>query len=132
MIRDSEKHVELLEYRREKTETDEYSEPFDRLSRLPGSNGWFPRSTIGSRTRLESPGGETISVGDGREEEQHACISFACKVLIESYDDETLHPTISPEKAGESGSRRNSLLAQGMVFLPVGRSLSHVLEIESL
>jgi hypothetical protein len=66
-----------------------------------------------------------------REEEQHACILFACKALIENYDDEALDPTISREKAQELENRLTSLLAQGMVFLPVEEAFRMSLEIES-
>jgi hypothetical protein len=66
-----------------------------------------------------------------REEEQHACILFACKALIQNYDDETLDPTISREKAQELENRLTSLLAQGMVSLPVEEAFRMSLEIES-
>jgi hypothetical protein len=66
-----------------------------------------------------------------REEEQHACILFACKALIENYDDETLDPTISREKAQELEDRLRSLLAQGMTTLPVDEAFRISLEIES-
>jgi hypothetical protein len=66
-----------------------------------------------------------------REEEQHACILFACKALIENCDDETLDPTISREKAQELEDRLRSLLAQGMTTLPVDEAFRISLEIES-
>ena len=66
-----------------------------------------------------------------REEEQHACILFACKALIENYDDETLDPTISREKAQDLENRLTSLLAQGTASLPVEEAFRMSMEIES-
>jgi hypothetical protein len=66
-----------------------------------------------------------------REEEQHACILFACKALIENYDGEALDPTISREKAQELENRLISLLAQGLISLPVEEAFRMSLEIES-
>lgn len=66
-----------------------------------------------------------------REEEQHACILFACKALIQNYDDETLDPAISRGKAQDLEDRLTSLLAQGMVSLPVEEAFRMSLEIES-
>lgn len=66
-----------------------------------------------------------------REEEQHACILFACKALIENYEDEHLDPTISREKAQELEARLLSFLAQGTPFLTVEQAFRIALEIES-
>jgi hypothetical protein len=66
-----------------------------------------------------------------REEEQHACILFACKALIENYDEEALDPTINSEKAQELENRLTSLLGEGMVSLPVEEAFRMSLEIES-
>jgi hypothetical protein len=66
-----------------------------------------------------------------REEEQHACILFACKALIQNYDDETLDPMISREKAQELENQLTSLLARGMASLPVEEAFRMSLEIES-
>ena len=66
-----------------------------------------------------------------REEEQHACILFACKALIENYDGEALDPAISREKAKELENRLTSLLAQGMATLSVEEAFRMSLEIES-
>jgi hypothetical protein len=65
-----------------------------------------------------------------REEEQHACILFACKALIENYD-ETLDPTISPEKAQELETRLLSFLGQGTPSLTVEQAFRIALEIEN-
>jgi hypothetical protein len=66
-----------------------------------------------------------------REEEQHACILFACKALIENYDDETLDPSISEEKAEELKDRLLALLARGTPALGIEESFRIALEIES-
>jgi hypothetical protein len=65
-----------------------------------------------------------------RQEEQHACILFACKALIQNYDDETLDPSISKEKAEELKSRLLSLLNRGSPALGVEESFRIALEIE--
>jgi len=65
------------------------------------------------------------------EEEQHACILFACKALIENYDDETLDPTISREKAEELEDRLMSFLARGTRSLATEEAFRMALEIES-
>jgi hypothetical protein len=66
-----------------------------------------------------------------REEEQHACILFACKALIENYEDERLDPTISREKARELETRLLSFLAHGTPSLTVEQAFRIALEIES-
>jgi hypothetical protein len=66
-----------------------------------------------------------------REEEQHACILFACKALIENYDDEALDPTISREKAQELEARLLSLLGHGTPSLTVEEAFRIALEIEN-
>ena len=66
-----------------------------------------------------------------REEEQHACILQACRVLIENYEDETLDPNISRDKALELSLRLNSFLAQGSASLNVEEAFRIALDIES-
>jgi hypothetical protein len=66
-----------------------------------------------------------------KEEEQHGSILSACKALIENYDDETLDPSISAEKARELERRLLSFLAQGTPSLGVEESFRIALEIES-
>ena len=66
-----------------------------------------------------------------REEEQHACILFACKALIENYDDEALDPMISDEKARELEARLLSYLGHGTPSLTVQEAFRIALEIES-
>ena len=66
-----------------------------------------------------------------KDEEQHACILQACRALIENYEDETLDPTISRDKALELSLRLNSLLAQGSALLNVEEAFRIALDIES-
>jgi hypothetical protein len=66
-----------------------------------------------------------------REEEQHACILFACKALIENYDDEAIDPTISREKARDLEARLLSFLGRGTPALTVEEAFRIALEIES-
>ena len=65
-----------------------------------------------------------------REEEQHACILFACRALIENYD-EAFDPTISREKAEELEMRLLSFLGHGTPSLTVDESFRIALDIES-
>ena len=66
-----------------------------------------------------------------KDEEQHACILQACRALIENYEDETLDPTISRDKALELSLRLNSFLAQGSALLNVEEAFRIALDIES-
>lgn len=66
-----------------------------------------------------------------REEEQHGCILYACKALIENYDNETLDPMVSPDKARELETWLASFLNQGARSLTVGEAFRIALEIES-
>ena len=66
-----------------------------------------------------------------REEEQHACILFACKAVIASFDDEKLDPAISREKVGELESRVLTFLARGTPFLTTEEAFRIALGIES-
>jgi hypothetical protein len=66
-----------------------------------------------------------------KEEEQHGSILSACKALIENYDDETLDPSISDDKAQELEDRLLSFLAQGIPSLAVEEAFRIALEIES-
>jgi hypothetical protein len=65
-----------------------------------------------------------------KDEEQHACILQACRALIENYEDETLDPTISRDKALELSLRLNSFLAQGSALLNVEEAFRIALDIE--
>src|SRR5213592_2110417 len=64
-----------------------------------------------------------------KEEEQHGSILSACKALIENYDDETLDPNISADKAQELRDRLLSFLAQGIPSLAVEEAFHIALEI---
>ena len=66
-----------------------------------------------------------------KDEEQHACILHACRALIENYEDETLDPKISRDKAVELSLRLNSFLAQGSASLNVEEAFRIALDIES-
>jgi hypothetical protein len=107
-------------------------EPFDPLSRFAGIERLVSKIYYRfSHMFLNLPELRDFWWKMAQEEEQHACILFACKALIENYDDETLDPTISREKAQELENRLTSLLAQGMVSLPVEEAFRMSLEIES-
>jgi hypothetical protein len=60
-----------------------------------------------------------------KEEEQHACILKACRAVIENYEDETLDPNISKEKADALSMRLISFLSQGTPSLAVEDSFRH-------
>ena len=66
-----------------------------------------------------------------REEEQHGCILHACKALIENYDEETLDPTISRDKAQELEKWLSSFLLRGARSMSVEDAFRIALEIES-
>jgi hypothetical protein len=106
-------------------------EPFDPLTRFAGIERLVSKIYYRfSHMFLNLPEVRDFWWEMAREEEQHACILFACKALIENYDDETLDPTISRAKAEELENRLTSLLAQGMVSLPVEEAFRMALEIE--
>ena len=65
------------------------------------------------------------------EEVQHACILNACRAVIENYEDETLDPNISKEKADALSTRLISFLSQGIPSLAVEDSFRIALEIET-
>src|SRR4030095_473435 len=107
-------------------------EPFDPLTRFAAIERLVSKIYYRfSHMALNLPEGRDFWWEMAREEEQHACILFACKALIQNYEDQTLHPTISREKAQELENRLTSLLAQGMVSLPVEEAFRMSLEIES-
>jgi hypothetical protein len=66
-----------------------------------------------------------------KEEEQHACILNACRAVIENYEDETLDPNISKEKADALSTRLISFLSQGTRSLAVEESFRIALDIET-
>jgi hypothetical protein len=65
-----------------------------------------------------------------REEEQHGCILTACKALITNYEDETVDPMISYDKARELEAWLTSFLGRGTPVLAVEEAFRIALEIE--
>jgi hypothetical protein len=66
-----------------------------------------------------------------RDEEQHACILFACKALIDNYDDESLDPEISRAKADELKDKLLTYLSHGTRALRIEDAFRIALQIES-
>ncbi len=66
-----------------------------------------------------------------RDEEQHASILFACKALIDNYDDESLDPEISRAKADELKDKLLTYLSHGTPDLRVEDAFRIALQIES-
>src|SRR6188474_281955 len=64
-----------------------------------------------------------------REEEQHACILQACRVVIENYD-ERLDPTVGRDRADRLHEWLNAFLSRGTAALSVEESFRIALEIE--
>jgi hypothetical protein len=65
-----------------------------------------------------------------REEEQHAAILFACKALIENYEDETVDPSMSRENAEKLEDRLHSFLSRGTPSLTAEDAFRIALDIE--
>jgi hypothetical protein len=65
-----------------------------------------------------------------REEEQHACILYACKALIDNFE-EALNPDISRNKAEELEIWLVSFLQRGTPSLTAEEAFRMALEIES-
>jgi len=66
-----------------------------------------------------------------REEEQHSSILVACRAIIENYENESMDPLLSREKADELGDRLRAFLAQGTPELEVEGAFQIALDIES-
>lgn len=66
-----------------------------------------------------------------REEEQHASILAACRDLILNYQDESLDPMISSNKADELAGRLQVFLSRGTPSLGVEEAFKIALDIES-
>jgi hypothetical protein len=66
-----------------------------------------------------------------KEEEQHGLILQACRELIVNYDEESVDPNISRDKARELESRLEAMLARGTPSLGVEEAFGIALEIES-
>jgi hypothetical protein len=65
-----------------------------------------------------------------KEEEQHGAILYACKAIIENYEEELLDPSISQKKANELKARLLSYLGRGTPSLSVEEAFRIALEIE--
>jgi hypothetical protein len=65
------------------------------------------------------------------QEDQHASILLACKVLIQNYDDERLDPTISEDKADELKAHLLSFLNRGSTDLGIEEAFRIALQIET-
>lgn len=66
-----------------------------------------------------------------REEEQHGCILYACRAMIQNYEEEALDPAISQAKAQELEAWLDSFLRRGASSLSVEDAFRIALEIES-
>src|SRR5215471_3012095 len=107
-------------------------EPFDPLSRFAGIERLVSKIYFRfSHLFLQHAELRDFWWEMAREEEQHACILFACKAVITNFDDEKLDPTISREKAEELEQRLLAFLARGTRSLAVEESFRIALEIES-
>lgn len=69
--------------------------------------------------------------GMAREEEQHACILYACRAVIENYQEERVDPNISADKAKELSAWLDSFLMRGTQSMGVEEAFGIALEIES-
>ena len=107
-------------------------EPFDPLSRFAGIERLVSKIYFRfSHLFLQHPELRDFWWEMAREEEQHACILFACKALIANFDDETLDPTISRGKAEELENRLMVFLVRGTPSLATEEAFRIALEIES-
>ena len=66
-----------------------------------------------------------------KEEEQHACILNACRAVIENYEDETLDPSMSRDKADALQQWLLAFLSRGIASIRVEDAFRIALEIES-
>jgi hypothetical protein len=106
--------------------------PFDSLSRFAGIERLVSKIYFRfSHLFLDRPELRDFWWEMAREEEQHASILFACKALIENFDDESLDPEISREKAQELEDRLHSFLSHGTPLLTVEDAFRIALDIES-
>lgn len=109
-----------------------YQDPFDPLSRFAGLERLVSKIYFRfSHLFLERPELRDFWWEMAREEEQHACILFACKALIENYGDEKLDPAISRDKAQELEERLSAFLARGTRSLTTEEAFRIAMEIES-
>jgi len=107
-------------------------EPFDPLSRFAGIERLVSKIYFRfSHLFLQHPELRDFWWEMAREEEQHACILFACKALITNFDDEKLDPAISSGKADELENRLTIFLSRGTPSLATEEAFRIALEIES-
>jgi rubrerythrin len=66
-----------------------------------------------------------------REEEQHASILAACRDMIANYQEESLDPMVSSDKADELAGRLHAFLSRGTPSLGVEKAFKIALDIES-
>jgi rubrerythrin len=66
-----------------------------------------------------------------REEEQHSSILAACRDLIVNYEEESLDPMITRDKADELAERLHTFLARGTRALGVDEAFKIALDIET-
>ena len=66
-----------------------------------------------------------------KEEEQHASILAACKAMIVNYEDDSLDPMISNDKADELAGRLADFLGRGTPAIEIEEAFRMALEIES-
>ena len=108
------------------------SEPFDALTRFAEIERLVGKIYFRfSHLFLDQPEIRDFWWEMAREEEQHGCILHACKALIQSYEDETLDPTVSREKAQELEKWLGSFLQRGAPSLSVEEAFRIALEIET-
>ena len=100
MIRDSEKHIELLEFLKENSERSMSTpEPFDPLIHFAEIERLVSKIYFRfSHLFLPQPKLRDFWWEMAKEEEQHACILNACRAVIENYEDEKLGPEHQPRK----------------------------------
>jgi hypothetical protein len=107
-------------------------EPFDPLSRFAGIERLVSKIYFRfSHLFLQHAELRDFWWEMAREEEQHACILFACKALIANFDDETLDPTIGRGTAEELENRLMAFLVRGTPSLTTEEAFRIALEIES-
>jgi hypothetical protein len=66
-----------------------------------------------------------------REEEQHASILAACREMIANYQEESLDPMVSSDKADELTGRLHAFLNRGTPSLGVEEAFKIAFDIES-
>ena len=66
-----------------------------------------------------------------RQEEQHALILLACKIVIQNYEDEALDPSISRENAERMKEHIRSYLSEGTPSISCVEAFRIALEIET-